>query len=89
MPSRIHNFNPGPAALPLSVLEEVQAEMLDFKGSGMSITEVSHRSSWFDDVINDAAERVKRLLNSSGRSKHSVFHGSYEHPAGRGLSRLH
>ncbi len=63
MPSRIHNFNAGPAALPLPVLEEVRAEMLDFKGSGMSVTEVSHRSVWFDDVINDATERVKRLLD--------------------------
>jgi phosphoserine aminotransferase len=60
--NRIYNFNAGPAALPQSVLEEIQASFLDFKGSGMSITEVSHRSKWFDDVINDAVERIKRLL---------------------------
>ncbi len=60
--NRIFNFNAGPAALPLSVLEEVRESFLDFKGSGMSITEVSHRSKWFDDVINDAVARVKRLL---------------------------
>ena len=60
--NRIYNFNAGPAALPLSVLEEIQASFLDFKGSGMSITEVSHRSKWFDDVINDAVERLKRVL---------------------------
>ncbi|HBF43553.1 MAG TPA: 3-phosphoserine/phosphohydroxythreonine transaminase [Desulfobacteraceae bacterium] len=63
MPKRIHNFNAGPAALPLPVLEEIQGELLDFKGSGMSILEVSHRSKWFDDVINEAVERTKRLLN--------------------------
>ncbi|MEJ2097510.1 MAG: 3-phosphoserine/phosphohydroxythreonine transaminase, partial [Deltaproteobacteria bacterium] len=57
MANRIYNFNAGPAALPLSVLEEIQASLLDFKGSGMSITEVSHRSKWFDDVINDAVLR--------------------------------
>ena len=62
MTNRIYNFNAGPAALPLSVLEEIQASFLDFQGSGMSITEVSHRSKWFDDVINDAVERFKRLL---------------------------
>jgi len=62
MGKRIHNFNAGPAALPLPVLEEMQAELLDFKGSGMSILEVSHRSKWFDDVINEAVERTKRLL---------------------------
>ena len=59
---RIYNFNPGPAALPLSVLEEIQQNLLDFQGSGMSITEISHRSREFDDVINDAVARAKRLL---------------------------
>jgi len=59
---RIYNFNPGPAALPLSVLEEIQHNLLDFQGSGMSITEISHRSREFDDVINDAVARTRRLL---------------------------
>lgn len=63
MGKRIHNFNAGPAALPLPVLEEIQKEFVDYKGSGMSITEVSHRSKWFDDVINEACERVRRLLS--------------------------
>jgi len=63
MGKRIHNFNAGPAALPLPVLEEIREEFVDYKGSGMSITEVSHRSKWFDDVINEACERVRRLLN--------------------------
>ncbi len=63
MTRRIRNFNAGPAALPLEVLEEMQAELLDYRGSGMSILEVSHRSRWFDDVINEAVERTRRLLN--------------------------
>jgi phosphoserine aminotransferase len=62
MTARIHNFNPGPAALPLQVLEEVREGFLNFKDSGMSIAEVSHRSSVFEDVLNDAIGRVKRLL---------------------------
>ncbi len=61
--NRIYNFNPGPAALPLAVLEEIQENFLDFSGSGMSITEISHRSKPFEDVINDAVARTKRLLN--------------------------
>ena len=65
--NRIFNFNAGPAALPLPVLEEIQESFLDSKGSGMSITEVSHRSKWFDDVINDAVERTKRLLKLDDR----------------------
>lgn len=63
MAKRILNFNPGPAALPLSVLEQMQAEFLDYKGSGMSIIELSHRSKLFEEVINDAASRIRRLLN--------------------------
>ena len=65
--NRIHNFNPGPAALPLPVLEEIRESFLNFKGSGMSVTEVSHRSPWFDEVINDAVARTKRLLNLNDR----------------------
>jgi phosphoserine aminotransferase len=65
MAGRIHNFNPGPAALPLEVLDEARAEFLDFKGSGMSITEVSHRSALFEDVLNDAVTRLKRLMKLS------------------------
>ena len=62
MGKRIYNFNPGPAALPLPVLEEIQAEFLDYRGSGMSIIEVSHRTALFDQVINDTKLRVRRLL---------------------------
>lgn len=67
--NRVLNFNPGPAAIPLEVLEEIQGEFLNFKGSGMSITEISHRSKPFDDVINDAIERTKRLLKLDDRFK--------------------
>lgn len=67
--NRIHNFNPGPAALPASVLEEIQDNFLDFNGSGMSVTEISHRSPWFDDIINDAIARTRRLLNISDEYK--------------------
>jgi phosphoserine aminotransferase len=63
MAKRVFNFNAGPAALPLPVLEEIQAEFLDYKGTGMSIIEISHRSKPFDAVINEAVERTKRLLN--------------------------
>jgi phosphoserine aminotransferase len=65
--NRIYNFNPGPAALPLPVLEEIRDSFLNFKGSGMSVTEISHRSKWFEEVINDAIIRTKRLLKLSDR----------------------
>jgi phosphoserine aminotransferase len=72
MTARIHNFNAGPAALPLPVLEEIREEFLNFKGSGMSVTEISHRSQWFDDVIEDAVVRVKRLMKLD-ESFHVLF----------------
>ena len=65
--NRIHNFNAGPAALPLPVLEEVQESLLNFAGSGMSITEISHRSTWFEGVIDDAVARIKRILKLDQR----------------------
>lgn len=61
--NRIFNFNAGPSALPLTVLKEIQDSFLNFKGSGMSITEISHRSALFDEVINDTVARTRRLLN--------------------------
>jgi phosphoserine aminotransferase len=64
---RIYNFNPGPAVLPVSVLKEIQAELLNYKGSGMSVTEISHRSPWFEEIINDAVDRTRRLLGLDER----------------------
>jgi phosphoserine aminotransferase len=62
MGKRIYNFNAGPAAIPLPVLEQIREEFLDYKGTGMSITEISHRSKQFEAVVNDAVARTKRLL---------------------------
>ncbi|MFH2091665.1 MAG: 3-phosphoserine/phosphohydroxythreonine transaminase [Pseudomonadota bacterium] len=64
---RIINFNAGPAALPLKVLKDIQASFLNFDNSGMSITEISHRSPYFDKVINGAVDRAKRLLKLDER----------------------
>ncbi len=60
---RVHNFNAGPAVLPMRVLEQVQAELLNFQGSGMSILEMSHRSPTFERVIGEAEEHLRRLLS--------------------------
>src|SRR5208337_810670 len=62
MTQRVANFNPGPSALPLAVLERVKMEMLDFQGTGMSILEISHRSKAFESVLDSATQRVHRLL---------------------------
>ncbi len=70
--SRIFNFNAGPAALPLKVLEQVKAETLDFRGTGMSILEISHRSKFFEQVLDDAIDRTRRLLGLN-KSYHVLF----------------
>jgi phosphoserine aminotransferase len=59
---RIHNFNAGPAAMPLEVLERAQAEMLDMAGSGMSVMEMSHRSKEFQAIIDGAEAGIRRLM---------------------------
>jgi phosphoserine aminotransferase len=58
---RIHNFGAGPAALPLPVLERVQAEFLDYAGTGMSVLEMSHRSAAFEGIIQKAEEDLRGL----------------------------
>ncbi|MBW1691447.1 MAG: 3-phosphoserine/phosphohydroxythreonine transaminase [Deltaproteobacteria bacterium] len=62
MEHRVHNFYAGPAALPRPVLEEIKENFLSFRGSGMSITEISHRSDLFDELLDDTINRVNRLL---------------------------
>jgi phosphoserine aminotransferase len=63
--ARVYNFNAGPAALPLPVLEKAQSEMIDLGGSGMSVMEMSHRSKEYA-AINDAAEaNVRKLMGIS------------------------
>ena len=61
--ARVYNFSAGPAVLPESVLKEAAEEMLDYKGSGMSVMEMSHRSKWFDDIIKDAEKDLRELMN--------------------------
>jgi phosphoserine aminotransferase len=62
MTKRIHNFNPGPAVLPMEVLQQAQAEMLDYKGTGMSVMEISHRSKEFEAILAEAEKDLRDLL---------------------------
>jgi phosphoserine aminotransferase len=65
MKDRIFNFSPGPATLPLPVLEKAQAEMLNYRGEGMSVMEMSHRSKTFDTILNETAAAVKKVVGFS------------------------
>lgn len=62
----IYNFSAGPAVLPKPVLEKAQAEMLDYRSSGMSVLEMSHRSKEFDAIIKDAEYLLRELMAIPG-----------------------
>lgn len=62
MSERIFNFSPGPAVLPVPVLEEAQRDMLSLPGVGMSVMEISHRSKTFDEIIGRAEAGLRELL---------------------------
>jgi len=59
---RIYNFSAGPSALPVEVLEKAQSEMLNYKNSGMSVMEMSHRSSVYGDIHAEAKADLKKLM---------------------------
>jgi phosphoserine aminotransferase len=60
---RVHNFSPGPAALPLEVLEQIRNDIPDWNGTGMSVMEVSHRGKAFMAVAAKAEQDLRDLLN--------------------------
>ena len=63
--SRVYNFSAGPAVLPESVLREAADEMLDYRGCGMSVMEMSHRSKDFEDILHDAESTLRELMGIS------------------------
>ena len=60
---RVYNFSAGPAVLPEEVLKEAADEMMDYKGSGMSVMEMSHRSKVYDTIIKEAEADLRELMN--------------------------
>ena len=61
--SRVYNFAAGPSVLPLSVLERAGAEITNYRGSGMSVMEMSHRSKVFMDIFQETQDKLRRLMN--------------------------
>ena len=61
--ARVYNFSAGPAVLPEDVLKEAAAEMMDYKGSGMSVMDMSHRSKVYDTIIKEAEQDLRDLMN--------------------------
>ena len=61
--SRVYNFSAGPAVLPEEVLQEAAEEMMDYRGCGMSVMEMSHRSKVYDNIIKEAEQDLRDLMN--------------------------
>ena len=59
---QVYNFAPGPSTMPESALKTAAAEMLNFRGSGMSVMEISHRSPLFQEVFDSAKAKLRRLM---------------------------
>ncbi len=61
--ARVFNFSAGPGILPEEVLKQASEELLDYKGSGMSVMEMSHRSSWYENIQNKAESDLREIMN--------------------------
>lgn len=72
---RVHNFNAGPSAMPISVLEKAQAELLSFNGCGMSVMEMSHRSKEFEGIIKTAEADLRELMGIPANYKVMFLQG--------------
>ena len=73
--ARVYNFSAGPSMLPEQVLKTAQAEMLDYHGSGQSVMEMSHRSKWFEDIIQNTEASLRRLMQIPDNYKIGFFQG--------------
>ncbi len=73
--SRVYNFSAGPAVLPEEVLKEAAEEMLDYRGCGMSVMEMSHRSKMFENIIQEAESDLRDLLEIPENYKVLFLHG--------------
>ena len=73
---RIFNFAAGPSTLPVPVLEEAQADLLNYKGSGMSVMEMSHRSPVYQEIIDNAEADLRKLMNIPDNYKVLFLQGS-------------
>ena len=62
MYDRSYNFSAGPATMPVPVLEEIRDEMLNYRGSGMSVMEMSHRSKMFQQIYDEAEADLRKLM---------------------------
>ena len=73
--ARVYNFSAGPSMLPEWVLRRAQEELLDYHGSGQSVMEMSHRSKWFEQILQNAEAAMRRVLGVPDNYKIGFFQG--------------
>ncbi|MBF0278372.1 MAG: 3-phosphoserine/phosphohydroxythreonine transaminase [SAR324 cluster bacterium] len=73
--SRVFNFGAGPAMLPESVMKKAQADLLDFKGLGVSVMEVSHRTNEFEELLDETTQLFRELIKLPGNYRTVFIHG--------------
>ena len=70
---RVYNFSAGPAMMPEEVLEEIAAEVMNYRGTGMSVMEMSHRSKAFQQIIDEAEADLRKLMGIPDNSRCCSF----------------
>ena len=75
MQNRIYNFAAGPSTLPEEVLQEIQQEMLNYEGSGMSVMEMSHRSKMYLNIFEETKNTLRRVMNIPENYEILFLHG--------------
>ena len=75
MPRQVYNFGAGPAMLPVPVMQKIRDEFLDYRGMGVSVIEISHRSKEFEEIINRCDELVREVANLPDNFRILYTHG--------------
>ena len=81
---RVYNFSAGPSMLPEEVLNQAAQEMLDYNGTGMSVMEMSHRAKCYDEIIKEAQELLRGLMEVPANYKILFVQGGRKHSICRG-----
>ena len=80
--SRVYNFSAGPATMPEPVLEEIRDEMMNYRGSGMCVMELRHRSTGYQQLIEEAEPDLRALRTIPAHSKVRFRQGGARHLSG-------
>ena len=84
---RTYNFSAGPAMMPEPVLEEIRDEMMNYRGSGMCVMEMSHRSKVFQQIVDEAEADLRALMNIPDNYKHPTKRNPFSFASSKPFSQ--